>query len=61
MSTKVKLCFMFFLGNVFFAANKLKAKRNKTGFILCAPDSPPLNSRVKNKISIEFLFFVRFD
>ena len=33
--------------NVSVAANKPNAKRNKTGFILYAQDSPPPNSRVK--------------
>ena len=43
------LLFSFILNNVFVA------KRNKTGFILYAPDYPPLNSCVKNDTSFEFL------
>ena len=35
-------------------------QRNKTGFILYALNSPPLNSRVKNKTSFEFLFYYMF-
>ena len=58
---QVKHLFLVYLINVFVAANKLNTKRNKTGFILYAPDSPPLNNRVKNKTCFEFLFCVRFD
>ena len=54
------ISFSFLLNNV-FVANKPNANRNKTGFIFYAPDSPPLNSLVKNKTSYEFLFCVRFD
>ena len=49
------------LNIVFVAASKPKRKRNKTGFILYALDSPPLNSCVKNKPRFEFLFYSRFD
>ena len=45
----------------FFAATKPRAKRNKTGFISYSPEYPPLNSRVKDKTSFEFLFCYRFD
>ena len=40
--------------NNFIAACKHTASRNKTGFILYALHSPPLNSRVKNKTSLNF-------
>ena len=53
--------FSFLSNNVFVAVNKPNAERNKIGFILYAPDSPPLNSRVKNKTSFKFLFYFRFD
>ena len=43
--------FSFLLCNVFVAASKPTAQRNKTGFILYALNSPPLDSRVKNKTS----------
>ena len=39
------------------AANKPNAKRNEIhGFISYAPNSPPLNSLVKNKTSFIFLW-----
>ena len=41
------------MNNEFVAASKPKAKRNKTGFNLHAPDST-LNSRVKNKKVLNF-------
>ena len=46
----------FLLYKVFIAASKPKAKKNKTGFILYASDSLPLNSRPKNKTSFQFRF-----
>ena len=49
-----------FFNEVFVAARKLTTKRNKTGFILYSCDSPLLNSRVKNKTSLEFLFYIMF-
>ena len=49
-----KESFTFLLNKVFVAASKPKAKRNKTGFILYASNSPPLNSRAKNKSSFNF-------
>ena len=56
-----KRSFLVFWNKVFGAASKPRAKSNKTGFILYASNSPPLNSRAKNKISFEFLFYFRFD
>ena len=41
-----ELIFTFVLNKVFAAARKLNTKRNKTGFILYACDSPPLDSRI---------------
>ena len=35
--------------NVFVVANKPNTIRTKTGFILYASDSPPLNSRIKEQ------------
>ena len=55
------LGFSFLLNKVFIAASKPNAKRNKTGFIFYASDSPPLTSRAKNKTSFKFLFYFRFD
>ena len=48
----------FLLNNFFVAASK--KKRNKTGFILYASDSPPLNSRPK-KIKKNLIRYFRFD
>ena len=48
--------FSFVLNKVFVAARKHNTKRNKTGFILYACDSPPLNSRVEKINKFEFLF-----
>ena len=45
---KVYKIFLFLLNNFVVAASKLNTKRNKTGFILYAPDSPLLNSRVEH-------------
>ena len=42
----------FLLNEVFVAASKPKANRNKTAYTLYDPDSPPLNSRTKNETSI---------
>ena len=53
--------FLFLLNKIFVAADKPKAKRNKTGFILDAFNSPPLNSRAKNKTIVRFLFYFKFD
>ena len=50
----------FFLNKVFVAARKHNTKRNKTGFIVKACDTPPLNSHVKNKTIFEFLFYGMF-
>ena len=50
--------FSFLLNSVFVAANK---PNEKNGSNMYAPDYPPLNSRVKDKTSFEFLFYVRFD
>ena len=49
---KVEQClyFSFLLNKVFVAASKPKAKRNKTGFILYASNSPPLNSLTKKQV-----------
>ena len=47
--------FLFLLNNVFVTASKLSTKRNKTGFILYAPDTSPL------KFFFDFLFYVKFD
>ena len=52
--------YITFFSFVFVAARKHNTKRNKTGFILYACDTPDLNSRVKNKTSFEFLFYVMF-
>ena len=41
--------YIYRLNKVFVAARKHNTERNKTGFILYACDSHPLNSRVKNK------------
>ena len=49
--------FSFLLFNVFVAASKPTAQRNKTGFILYALKSPPINSRIKNKTSFDFIFY----
>ena len=50
---------MFLINNVFVAAKKSNAKRNKTGFILYAPDFPPLNCRIKfKKIIFSTLGFI---
>ena len=53
----IKCIFLFIRLKVVY----IYAKRNKTGFILYAPDSPPLNSRVENKTSFKFLFYVWVD
>ena len=45
---RLKILCLFPLNNIFVATNRPNAKRNKKGFILYAPDYPPLNSRVKN-------------
>ena len=37
----------FVLNKVVAAARKQNTKRNKTGFIFCACDAPPLKSRVR--------------
>ena len=50
--------FSFVLNKVIVDAKIHNTKRNKTGIILYACDSPPLNSRVKNETSFEFLFYV---
>ena len=55
VTQKIKnINFSFLLYNVFVGANKPNTK--KKDFILYAPGSPPLNSRVK-KSSLEFLFY----
>ena len=45
---------------VFVAARKHNTKRNKTGFILYACDTPPLNSRVKKRKHV-LNFFLYYD
>ena len=52
--------FSFLLNIVFVAASKPNTKRSKTGFILYSPDSPPLNSRVKNKQVFNFFSMLGF-
>ena len=52
---------MFLLNNDFIATNKPNTKRKKNTFILYAYDYPPLNSRVENKASFEFVLYVRVD
>ena len=44
---KQEYAFSFALNKVFVAARKHNTKRNKTGFIMCVCESPPLNSLVK--------------
>ena len=50
----------FFRIKFLLPPEKHNTRRNKIGFILNACDYPPLNSRVKNKTSFEFLFYVVF-
>ena len=50
---KQEYAFSFALNKVFVAARKHNTKRNKTGFIMCVCESPPLNSLVK-KIDVMF-------
>ena len=44
------------MNKVFIAARKHNTKRNKTGFILYACDSPPLNRRVKKNVFLRLCF-----
>ena len=59
----IKELFLFLLNYVYVVANNNpNAHRNKTGFILYAPDSPPVYSCLrKNKKGFNFLFYVRVD
>ena len=52
--------YSFLFNNVFVAASKHNNKRNKTGFILFASGSPPLNSRVKNNETCFVFLFLRY-
>ena len=53
--------FSFLLNNICVAASKPNGEKKQNWFYFVRSRLPPLNSRIKNKTSSEFLFYVRFD